>query len=81
MAAAMGSHLRNQHKKALWEKQKGICHYCGCLMRKRGGGKNTSASIDHIIPVSKGGVNARHNLVLCCRGCNIKKADNLPTER
>lgn len=39
------------------------------------GKKSISASIDHVIPVSKGGVNARSNLVLCCMKCNLVKGN------
>ena len=32
-----------------------------------------SASIDHVIPVSKGGTNDLDNLVLACHRCNARK--------
>jgi len=32
-------------------------------------------SADHIIPVSKGGNNAKVNLVACCKGCNGERGD------
>jgi hypothetical protein len=34
-------------------------------------------TIDHIIPVSKGGTNDKRNLVTCCHECNKTKADNV----
>lgn len=70
----LGGHQRQQHKKALWKRQKGICHYCGQNMKKHGNEKR-SATLDHVIPKSKGGVNARWNLVLCCMQCNTRKGD------
>ena len=70
----IGSKQRRRHRKALWEQQKGICHYCNNKMREKGK-SNLSASLDHIIPASKGGVNARSNLVLCCMKCNLTKGN------
>lgn len=32
-------------------------------------------TVDHKIPVSKGGTNAKTNLVICCRHCNSLKND------
>lgn len=32
-------------------------------------------SLDHLIPVSKGGLHAIHNVVVCCRSCNYAKGD------
>jgi len=43
----------------------GVCPYCGKSFK--------NGHIDHIIPVSKGGTNARDNLVYCCQRCNLSK--------
>ncbi len=43
------------------------CQYCG----------SPAESVDHIIPKSKGGSHEWSNIVACCRGCNLNKADNL----
>lgn len=45
-----------------------VCRYCG----KKGLTKKT-LTLDHIIPVSKGGQDIRTNMVVCCRVCNCKK--------
>jgi 5-methylcytosine-specific restriction endonuclease McrA len=47
------------------------CAYCGC------GGKMT---IDHMIPLSRGGTNWPSNLVPACHSCNSGKCDKTPIE-
>ena len=42
------------------------CEYCQCNIEDK-------YSIDHVIPVSKGGDNFIHNLLLCCSSCNSRK--------
>jgi len=48
------------------------CQYCG-----RG---DTSLTIDHILPKSKGGDDSWENLVAACVKCNNKKGDRSPEE-
>ena len=36
------------------------------------------ATLDHFIPISKGGGSRLHNLVISCNDCNKKKADEMP---
>lgn len=50
------------------------CQYCGNALRA------SEASIDHIIPKSKGGMNTWQNLVTACIYCNAKKGDKLLSE-
>lgn len=33
------------------------------------------ASIDHVVPRSRGGTNEHHNLITCCMKCNAKRGD------
>ena len=40
--------------------------------------EETPATIDHIIPVSRGGTSQATNLQLLCYKCNFKKDDKLP---
>jgi hypothetical protein len=37
-------------------------------------------TIDHFIPLTKGGTNFQYNIVICCHQCNTLKADFLPNE-
>ncbi len=49
------------------------CQYCGKQERKR-------LTIDHVIPVSRGGKDTWENTVACCPECNLKKGKRLPSE-
>jgi len=37
-------------------------------------------TIDHFVPLTKGGNNFQYNMVICCHQCNTLKADFLPNE-
>ena len=69
------SHLYN--RKIPWSKQNIFirdeyhCQYCGFEVTKK------TASIDHIIPKSKGGKNSFLNTVCACKDCNSKKSNKL----
>jgi 5-methylcytosine-specific restriction endonuclease McrA len=47
------------------------CKYCGKELTLE------EATVDHIIPLSKGGTNRWHNKVLACSPCNAKKGDKI----
>ena len=49
------------------------CFYCSTTLTKAGTLSNKSATLDHKIPLSNGGKNDIHNLVLACRRCNQLK--------
>ena len=64
-------------RKTRWWQQKtasGTCWYCG----EKVGFKNLT--MDHIIPLSRGGRSTKDNLVPCCKACNTKKKNALPVE-
>lgn len=46
------------------------CTWCGCVVEKRG------YAIDHVHPRALGGSDAHTNLVLACKLCNEKRADD-----
>ncbi len=53
---------------------RGVCHYCG------GRFKRDELSMDHVVPVIRGGKSTRGNCVPACKDCNNKKKYMLPIE-
>lgn len=49
----------------------GSCVYCGSL---------ENITMDHVIPISRGGTHGIGNLVPCCLSCNTKKNDKTVME-
>jgi len=60
-------------KKSVVIRDKGICQYCGVKIA-------SDITIDHIIPVSRGGKSTFNNCVACCKKCNSHKNDQLISE-
>ena len=52
----------------------GMCYYC----RRRVGIR--ALSMDHIVPLSRGGRGVRGNVVPACKDCNSRKQSMLPVE-
>ena len=52
----------------------GICHYCGT---RNAPGELT---LDHVVPLVRGGRSSRGNCVPACKECNTRKRDLLPTQ-
>jgi 5-methylcytosine-specific restriction endonuclease McrA len=66
-----------QLRASQWWKRKrstGICHYCEKQFIP------SELTMDHIIPLSRGGRSVKFNLVQCCKECNTKKKQFLPIE-
>lgn len=53
------------------------CPYCGIEMDTQSTKdyNHRYRTLDHMIPLSKGGRHASYNIIACCCGCNIKKKD------
>lgn len=60
-------------KKNILTRDNHTCQYCGSKPGK-------SITIDHIIPISRGGKDEWENLVACCLKCNNDKNNKLPSE-
>lgn len=54
-------------KQALANRDGALCHYCGTRRKLR------RLTVDHVVPLTRGGTNARANKVLACRPCNAAK--------
>ena len=75
--------LRRQRAKArelrtsAWWKRRisdGICYYC----RRHVGPK--ALTMDHLVPLGRGGTSVRGNVVGACQYCNTRKMSLLPVE-
>ena len=55
------------------------CHYCGELIDEGVSPPSPNAlTVDHVIPISKGGgLKDKNNVVVCCYFCNMKKGDKV----
>lgn len=60
--------------KALWLRDGGVCQYSGKTLNY------SDASIDHVMPQSRGGETSWENCVLCERLLNSQKGDKTPAE-
>lgn len=59
------------------------CVYCGVEMAFNPPGRNqppTIATIEHLIPLSRGGSHTWENTALACRACNFSKSSKTPEE-
>ena len=64
-------------KKTQWwlnQINSGICHYCHQQVGR------INLTMDHIIPVIRGGKSVKGNIVPACKECNSKKQSLLPLE-
>lgn len=64
-------------KKTSWWKSKleeGVCHYCGKKFPKE------DLTMDHIVPVARGGKSVKGNVVVCCFACNQSKGLSTPVD-
>ena len=64
-------------RQSQWWKRKlaaGVCHYCGRQVGAR------QLTMDHVVPLVRGGRSTRGNIVPSCKTCNNKKQFLLPVE-
>ena len=68
---------RALRKSAWWQQQlqKGVCHYCG---RQVGA---AALTLDHVVPVARGGTSTKGNVVPACKACTSEKKYLTPAER
>jgi hypothetical protein len=58
----------------VYKRDRGRCGYCGKDIPQK------EATIDHILPKSRGGKTTWKNVVLACKDCNSKKDNMTPDE-
>ena len=64
-------------RQSAWWKRRiaaGICHYCRRTVGFR------ALTLDHVVPLVRGGRSVRGNMVASCKDCNSKKQSLLPWE-
>ena len=64
-------------RKSRWWQQKtasGRCYYCAQKVAYR------DLSMDHLVPLARGGRSTKNNLVPACKDCNNKKKSMMPLE-
>lgn len=76
----MKASQRRRARDYLFALHQGRCAYCHVQTEPARDGPARHpwhATIDHVIPRSKGGPNDRSNLVLACFACNQSRGDTL----
>jgi 5-methylcytosine-specific restriction protein A len=64
-------------RRTRWWKNKvaqGVCHYCGRNFPPE------ELTMDHIVPITRGGKSIRGNVAPACKECNSRKKYLLPIE-
>jgi 5-methylcytosine-specific restriction endonuclease McrA len=67
-----------QLRASQWWKRKravGICHHCGGKFPPK------ELTMDHLVPVIRGGKSNKGNLVPSCKDCNSRRKHSLPFEQ
>ena len=59
-------------EKEQFELQNGKCAYCNCVLKNK--------HLDHILPISRGGLHTKNNVHWVCPECNLSKKDKTEEE-
>jgi 5-methylcytosine-specific restriction endonuclease McrA len=67
---------RELRRSRWWQNRlaKGVCHWCGDTFPP------AELTMDHIVPITRGGKSSRGNVVPACKECNSRKKYLLPME-
>jgi 5-methylcytosine-specific restriction endonuclease McrA len=67
---------RQLRRSRWWQNRiaRGVCHYCG------GSFPSADLTMDHVVPIIRGGKSTHGNVVPACKECNSKKGYLLPLE-
>lgn len=63
------------HRREVWRVTDGRCCYCGEMTQPF-----DTFSVDHFVPLARGGTHQLPNLLPCCVRCNGAKRDRTPDE-
>ena len=72
---SVGFSYRAVHERDHWS-----CAYCGRSVSRTPACDALLATVDHVVPSSRGGESSWLNLVCACKECNNRKADRTPEE-
>ena len=76
-------HIKRERRKAQelrqsnwWKQQlgRGLCYYCGERFNKE------LLTMDHVVPIARGGRSTKKNCVVSCKPCNSKKGHQMAVE-
>jgi len=65
---------RELRKSRWWQSKiacRATCHYCSKSLRK------DECTMDHVVPIGRGGKSTKGNVVISCKDCNNAKKDRL----
>ena len=67
---------RDLRRSQWWKRccSKGACYYCNTPVVPQ------ELTMDHVVPISRGGKTTKGNVVAACKECNNKKKQLLPME-
>jgi 5-methylcytosine-specific restriction enzyme A len=67
---------RSLRESGWWKRRigTGVCHYC----RRDVGAR--ALTMDHVVPLGRGGRSVRGNVVPACKACNTRKQSLVPVE-
>ena len=67
---------RTLRKSRWWQNklQAGVCDYCGASFDR------DDLTMDHIVPVARGGRSVKGNVAVSCKPCNTEKKTATPVE-
>lgn len=70
------SRARELRSSQWWKRKcdKGVCYYCGKSVLPK------ELTMDHIVPLARGGKTTKSNVAPCCKECNNQKRLLLPME-
>lgn len=73
----IGNYYEKFEKEVIFNRDGWVCKYCNKALLKGSLDIKTMPTIDHVIPISKGGPHTISNCVTSCYSCNSKKGSKI----